>query len=203
MLTEFQKEIEQRCQQSKERELQRFGDIYDECENNGCDLDFIKTFSTRMWFHPIAQTKCFVVHKAMGKLDQFRKRTPNSLEQWKIYLSVLIKLRPFHDKAAEWKESLEIIDYYEKTGKFKDSEPWGFWMAYIGENDYIDILFEQNGEDSEIIEALDREYDQIEKGCIGSEARISAIRMFLKEKGYSAEVERCDKEFIHKGMKMY
>lgn len=194
-LKEFQNKI-------REQEKQSVGDIYDECENRGCDLNFIKAFSTRMWFYPIQQTKCFILSKEKGTLDQFRKRVPNSLEQWKIYLSILLKLRPLHDKVGEWKESLSIIDYYEKTGGFKDSEPWGFWFIGISDNDYIDILFERNGGNSELVKLLDKEYAQIERKNKGGEEKLDAIRNILINNGFKKEVKVCDEIFINKGRKI-
>lgn len=188
--------IKERLVLSQKHEREKFGDIYTECVNKGCDLNFIKSFSNRIWFNPVLQTKCFIDHKARGKLDYFKERKVNKFEQWKIYLSTLIKLRPNDDKINEWKESLAVINYYEETGRFKDSAPFGFWIFGAGENEYTDILIKQNGENSKVINYLDNIYEAIEKNCKGTEKRIIEIRNKLANNGFSEQIMKCDKEFI-------
>ncbi len=184
--------IKERLVLAQKHEYERFGDVYTECVNKGCDLDFIKSFSNRIWLNPVLQTKCFIDHKARGKLDYSKERKVNKFEQWKIYLSTLIRLRPNEDKINEWKESLAIINYYEETGRFKDSAPFGFWILGAGENGYIDILIEQNGENSKVINYL----DNIEGNYKGDEKRIIKIRNELLNNGFSEQIMKCDKEFI-------
>lgn len=188
--------LQERIKISKQQNYEAFKDIYEYCEKYSCDKNFVDTFRARMFISPIPQTKCFVegvrINSKYG-FDQIGK-----LRKWKIYLSALLELRPDHEKAKEWKEALEIIKYYEKTDKCKDSEPWGFWLIYIGENDYTDILIEQNGADSKIIQALDEDYDRIISGRKENEDTLSAIRNYLIKNGYIEEVRKSDVAFIQK-----
>lgn len=188
--------IKERLALAYRRENERFGDIYDECQKQGCDLDFLKAFANRIWMYPVLQTRCFIDSKAREQLDRFRKRKIDTLEQWKIYLSTLTKLRPNEDKAGEWEESIAVIDYYKETGKYKDSEPFGFWLIRAGENEYTDILIEQNGEDSKIISFLDSMHESITNKAKGNEEAISNIRDELIKNGFSKQVKQCDEEFV-------
>lgn len=188
--------LKERAEISKRQNYEAFKDIYEYCEKNGCDKDFVDAFRARMFISPIQQTKCFI--ESVRRNSKYGFDQIGKLRKWKTYLSVLLELRPKHDKVDEWKESLSIIDYYEKTSKCKDSEPWGFWLIYIGENDYTDILIEQNGADSKIIQALDEDYDRIISGRKEDEDTLSAIRNYLIKNGYIEEVKKCDAAFIKK-----
>lgn len=88
----------------KEQEHKRVGDIYDECVKRGCDLRYLKSVDTRAWLYPLRQTNVFL------KLKTEKRDVSDHIEQWKILLEVLIKLRPEHEKIDDWKESLRLLE---------------------------------------------------------------------------------------------
>ena len=77
------------------------GDIYEECEKNGCDKSFCESFETRMRLFPLRQTQLFL--NSRFKKDQ-------KINQWKIYLLAFIKLRPNDEKTDERKAALKLLE---------------------------------------------------------------------------------------------
>lgn len=101
MMTEFQKEMAKKRLRWQKREEERIGDVYAECERRGCDRGFLKSFNTRIEMYPIQQTKAFLRHQ-----EWFMEY----LSPWRIYLEVLIELRPNHEKHDEWGQSIKEMD---------------------------------------------------------------------------------------------
>lgn len=106
-MTDFQSQWAKRREKWSRQEEQRVGDIYDECIKHGCDLRFLQTFDTRMSLYPLEQTHAFLDAKerTLSKPD-----TEKRLEQWKIFLRVMIEKRPDDAKTADRKESLELLE---------------------------------------------------------------------------------------------
>lgn len=84
-----------------DQENKRIGDVYAECERRGCTRSFITAFNTRIELFPMRQTLAFLERK-----DSFSKE----LKQWKIYLQVLVDLRPDHEKYDEWKQAIKEME---------------------------------------------------------------------------------------------
>lgn len=86
-------------------EEKRVGDIYRECIARGCKKEFLQSFDTRIWLFPVEQTRLFLERRSNENAYNEEKH----LKQWQTYLQVILEKRPNHEKATEWKESLEII----------------------------------------------------------------------------------------------
>ena len=74
-------------------------------------------------------------------------------------------------------------------------KPFEFYILGYDVWKYCDMLIEQCGENSEIIQVLDKKYDEIEQAHHKWEDVLTAIRRFLSENGYVDEIEKLDKEF--------
>lgn len=96
----------------QKREQEMYGDIYDECEKRGCDINFCKSFDTRIRFYPLRQTEIFI---EFVREPEKHINIVNNFKKWKIYLEVYIELRPNDEKSDERKQALGIIDEYLKS----------------------------------------------------------------------------------------
>lgn len=94
MLTNAEKSI----QRLKAKENARIGDVYAECEKRGCPRHFAETFNTRVETSPFEQTKAFIT---LGQKEK--------INNWRIYLEVMLDLRPEHPKHNEWKKAIALI----------------------------------------------------------------------------------------------
>ncbi len=91
----------------REEKENRVGDIYAECEKKGCNRHFLSSFDTRIWLYPIEQAEGFLTLKRSSRMDQ--KSVSGQIQQFKIYLEVLIEKRPNHEKRREWERALAIL----------------------------------------------------------------------------------------------
>lgn len=87
-----------------DQENRRIGDVYTECEKRGCKRSFLEAFNTRIELYPMKQTLTFL---DLLKQD---KEVDEKVRQWRIYLQVLIELRPNHEKHDEWEKALENLE---------------------------------------------------------------------------------------------
>lgn len=73
-----------------------------------------------------------------------------------------------------------------------------FYIIGMDVWDYTDILIEQNGEESEIIQLLDVNYDRLEKSHSAYADVLLEIRNFLQDHGFERQIKQCDEAFVKK-----
>ena len=100
--------LKERAKISKQRNYYLFKDIYEECENNGCNKSFVDAFKARMFISPIQQTKAFI--NSVNRQYEYSFNPTGNLHKWEVFLSAVVKLCPNHEKVPEWKEALEILE---------------------------------------------------------------------------------------------
>ncbi len=89
------------AKKAQDKEKERIGDVYDECEKRGCERRFLVQFNTRIEMYPVEQTKAFF------KMSEIQL---DKIKQWKIYLQVLIEKRFDSPMVKNWKTALEILN---------------------------------------------------------------------------------------------
>lgn len=100
--------LKERAEISKRQNYEAFKDIYEYCEKNGCNKDFVDTFKARMFISPIQQTKAFI--NSVNRQYEYSFNPTGNLHKWEVFLSAVVKLRPDHEKSPEWKEAIEILE---------------------------------------------------------------------------------------------
>ncbi len=73
-----------------------------------------------------------------------------------------------------------------------------FYIIGIDIDKYVDILIEQNGEQSGVVQLLDANYDELEKKHKIFADKLLETRNFLADHGYEEQVKKCDEEFVNR-----
>lgn len=100
-----------RFRETKEQRKKELHDFYcyDECIKQGCTESFLDAFRKRMFISPVAQTKSFIDLLSNPTECLNPDGTKKHLEQWKIFLNVLVEKHSDHEKHSEWVKSLALI----------------------------------------------------------------------------------------------
>ena len=105
--------LKERLETSKQQNYEAFKDIYEYCEKNGCNKNFVDTFRARMFISPVPQTRAFM--ESVERNYKYSFDPVGKLNKWRVFLLALVELRPEHEKAKEWKKSLKILE--DEIGK--------------------------------------------------------------------------------------
>lgn len=73
-----------------------------------------------------------------------------------------------------------------------------FYIIGIDIDKYADILIEQNGEQSCVVQLLDANYYELEKKHEIFADKLLEMRNFLADHGYEEQVKKCDEEFVNR-----
>ena len=86
---------------------------------NGCKVQFLRSFEKRMLCYPLQQTKFFIEEPKFLKKahnDIIRKRRVLSLNQWEIWLKILIEQRSDLPNNEQRIQALKLIkEFREKS----------------------------------------------------------------------------------------
>lgn len=84
--------------------------ILDKCIQNGCEKRVLLLFQTRMELLPLQQTKSFLEILKMERHPEWKDSAQNNLNQWLVWLKVLVEELPDHEQIENWKSSIALIE---------------------------------------------------------------------------------------------
>lgn len=98
--------IEEIKNRMKKAEHDRMKDIYSACKKNGLSERFADLMYYRMILNPLEQTETIIANIERSSSYSVK----SNLDEWEKYIRIMMELYPKHEKFADWKESLKVIE---------------------------------------------------------------------------------------------